>query len=397
MRVLVLSSVFPNTAQPTFGGFVRARAVEIARRCEVTVMAPVAWFPFNQVFRGPERTNIPRFERQEGLRVHHPRFFSAPGVLKSLDGLFYFLSLVRAVRRLRREFPFDVIDAHFAYPDGMAACLLGRLFRCPVTVTLRGTIVPLSRYRLRRLQIVWTLRQARGVIAVSRSLKDVAVSLGIDPEKIRVIPNGIDTDAFQPRPAAETRKALGLPADRAVVLSVGSLAPRKGHQRVLEALPDVLAKRPDVLYVVVGGPGVEGDTGPLLKRMIKDLGLTEHVWLVGARPHSEIPDWLSAAEVFCLASSNEGRANVVLEALASGVPVVATRVGGLDEVVQHAHNGYLVEPGDRDGLARALVSALDTGWDRTAIAADWRDCSWERTATEVLDELERVLSPKEGG
>lgn len=389
--MLVLSSVFPNAAQPTFGVFVRARAAEVARHSEVAVMAPVAWFPFNRLFRGCERTDIPRFERQDGLPVHHPRFFSVPGVLKFLDGLFYFLSLVPAVRRLRREFPFDVIDAHFAYPDGVAACLLGRLFRCPVTVTLRGTIVPLSRYRLRRRQIVWTLRRADGVIAVSQSLKDVAVSLGIAPEKIRVIPNGIDAAAFRPRPGAEARRALGLPADRTIVVSVGSLSPRKGHQRVIEALPDVSAKHPDVLYVVVGGPGVEGDTGPLLTRMIREQGLAEHVRLAGARPHSEIPDWLSAADVFCLASSNEGRANVLLEALACGVPVVATRVGGHAEVVRDAHNGFLVEVGDRDGLARALVAAMETDWDRASIAEEWREQTWARTAADVLDEFRTVL------
>ena len=393
MRILVISSVFPNPKQPTFGLFVRARVERLAREAEVRVLAPVAWFPFNRLFRGRERSGIVPQERQGTLIVEHPRFLSVPGVLKSLDGLLYFLSLVWRVRRLRREFAFDLIDAHFSYPDGMAAILLGRVLGCPVTVTLRGTIVPLSTHRLPRVQIRWTLRRAARIFSVSESLKTVAMSLGIPAEKIRVIPNGVDTEVFRPVSRSEARVALGLPPDRPLVVSVGILSQRKGHQRVLEALPAVLRRYPDLLYVIIGGPTSEGDTGPLLARLTQELGLDDHVRLVGPQPHDAIPRWLAAADLFCLATSNEGRANVVMEALACGVPVVTTRVGGNAEIVHHGENGLLVPLGDTAALRTALLTGLDRSWDRQAIAAPWQAQSWDRTSTEVLRELEAVIRP----
>ncbi len=391
MRILVLSSVFPNPSQPTLGVFVQARVERVARHCEIVVMAPVPWFPLNRLLRGKARSGIVRREHQGNLTVYHPRFLSVPGVLKCLDGLFYFLSLLPQIRRLRHEFPFDLIDAHFAYPDGMAAVILGRVFGCPVTVTLRGTIVPLARYRLRRSQIRWTLRAAARIFSVSDSLRELAVALGAPPEKIRVIPNGVDTETFRLASRGEARTALGLPAERPLLLSVGILTPRKGHQRVLEALPGVVHRHPDLLYVVVGGPSAEGDTGPLLARMTQALHLGDHVRLVGARPHEEIPRWLAAADLFCLATSNEGRANVLMEALACGVPVVTTRVGGNAEIVQDGRNGLLVPLGDAVALSRALVAGLGMDWDREGIAGPWRGQSWDRTAAAVLAEFGALI------
>jgi glycosyltransferase involved in cell wall biosynthesis len=394
VRILVLSSVFPNPKQLTFGSFVRERVVRMARHCDVVVVAPVPWFPMNRILRGATRSGIARREVQGNLTVHHPRAFSVPGVLKALDGLFYFLSVLPTVARIRRRFPFEVIDAHFVYPDGMAAWLLGRVFRCPVTVTLRGTIVPLSRFRLRRIQITSVLARVGLVFAVSESLKAAAVALGIPAAKIRVIPNGVDTAVFAPRPRAEARTELGLPADGPILLSVGALSPRKGHQRVIEVLPKLLAMYPRLLYVVVGTAGVEGNTGPLLERLIDKLGLRDHVRLAGGRPHEEIARWLAAADAFCLATSNEGRANVILEALACGVPVVTTDVGGNREVINDGTDGFLVPIGDSDALAGALLRALGTLWDHDSISRRGAARTWDRTVEDLVAEF-RALLPDE--
>lgn len=391
MRILVLSSVFPNAAQPTFGVFVRARVAEMARRSEVVVVAPVPWFPLNRLLRGRARSQVPAREIQGTLTVHHPRFLSVPGLFKCLDGVFCFLSILPHVWRLRRSFAFDLIDAHFTYPTGMAACLLGKVFRCPVSVTLRGTLVPLSRYWLRRPQLSWTLRRADRILSVSESLRDLALRLGAPPERTRVIPNGVDTATFAPGSRSEARAALGLPAQRPVLLSVGILSPRKGHQRVLAALPEVLRHYPDLLYVVVGGPSTEGDTGPLLRRTVEELGLADHVRLVGARPAEEVARWLAASDVFCLATSNEGRPNAVMEALACGVPVVTTRVGGNAEIIDEGRNGLLVPLHDPAALTRALITAFQTDWDHGAIASPWQARSWERTGGEVLHEFASLL------
>jgi glycosyltransferase involved in cell wall biosynthesis len=228
------------------------------------------------------------------------------------------------------------------------------------------------------------------VFSVSESLKQVAVSLGVPPDRIRVISNGVDTGLFHPGDRDAARARLGLPRDRTIVLSVASLSMRKGHQRVLEALPAVVRERSDLLYVAVGGATAEGDTGPLLKRLTVDLALDEHVRLVGARPHDEIPTWLQAADLFCLATSNEGRANVLIEALACGLPVVATSIPANAELVDHGRDGLLVPLGDTEALAAALLRAADSDWDRAAIARRAGSRSWSDSAAEVIAEFQEV-------
>ena len=391
MRILTLSTVFPNSNDPQFGIFVKERIKRAAEHCEVVVVAPVPWFPLNRLFRGAKCSAVPWYEIQDDIPVYHPKILSVPGVFKSFDGLFYFLSVLPLLRRLRREFSFDLIDAHFVYPDGLAACLLAKLFRCPITITLRGTIGKLSKYFLRRKQIQWALTTATRVFSVSRSLQQIAVELGCDPQKTRVIPNGIDGDVFRPLDQAEARNRLGLPLDRSVLLSVGALCERKGHHRILQILPRLLAADPRLFYVIVGGPGAEGDTGPLMRRLSVELGVEHHVRIVGARPHEEVADWLAAADVFCLATSNEGMANVLVEALACGVPVVTTHVGGNAELIEHGQNGLLVPLGDAEVLRDAMLKAVQKKWDRVGIARTMVGRSWEASAAQIVQEWRAAI------
>jgi glycosyltransferase involved in cell wall biosynthesis len=390
MRVLVLSSVFPNVKQPTLGVFIRERIRRVAGSCEVVVLAPVPWFPLNRVVRGARWVGIPSRESQDGMEVLHPRVFSVPGILKCLDGIFYAVSLAAYIYRLRRRFAFDVIDAHFAYPDGLGAVLLGRLFRRPVIITLRGSIVRLAGYPLHRPQLRYALRAATRVLSVSNSLKAVAVALGAPGEKIRVVPNGVDVERFRPLDRGKARATLHLPEDRTVLLSVGGLNEGKGHHRVVAVLPRLLKERPDLLYVIVGSERPSDTVRPLLNRLIAQAGLGDHVRIVGERPHDEIPLWLAAADVFCLATRSEGWANVLLEASACGRPVVATRVGGNAEVVSSAGLGILVPPGDDTALADAIAEALRRRWDPAVMVEHARRHSWATAVGAVLDELRGV-------
>jgi glycosyltransferase involved in cell wall biosynthesis len=387
MRVLVLSSVYPTAAMPLRGLFVHERTRHLATFCHVRAVAPIPWFPGNQWLRGANRSSAVRMEQPDALQVFHPRFLSVPRYAKSADGLLYFLSLLPFVARLRRTFPFDLIDAHFAYPDGFAGMLFARVFRVPVAVTLRGTEVPISRFRLRRGQIRYTLRHADRVLAVSDSLARLAAELGAPMDRIRVIPNGIDRGRFQPGPRPEARRRLGLPPDRPIIVSVGALAERKGHHRVLRAMQALVGDRPDLLLAIVGGGGSEGDVGPSLRRLTADLGLERHVLFAGPQPHERIPTWLQAANLFCLATANEGRPNVVLEALACGLPVVTTDVGGVAEIVRPGLDGLLVPLDDASALAKALGAALDHSWDSESMSARNSGRSWGRAAEEVYMEL----------
>ena len=391
MRVLVLSSVFPNGRDPLFGVFVKERIVRVAEHCQVIVVAPIPWFPFAGLIRRSHPRDVPRSEVIDKLQVYHPKFFSVPGLFKSLDGFFYFVSLWPLLRRLRREFPFELIDAHFVYPDGVGACLLGRWFGCPVTITLRGTIGKLAKFLLRRKQIQWALGTASRVFSVSRSLQEVALRLGCDPLKTRVVANGIDTEVFRPMDKVAARSRRGIPLDRAVVLSVGALCERKGHHRIIQVLPRLVADQPNLLLIVVGGPGAEGDMGAQLRQLSEQLKVEPNVRLVGTRPHAEIADWLAAADVFCLATSNEGMANVLVEALSCGIPVVTTRVGGNAELVQDGINGLLVPYGDGAALQKALLKALRKKWQRDIVSSTMKGRTWNAAAAQITQEWRALM------
>ena len=394
MKVLVLTTVFPNCKQPTLGTFVRERMFRVAKECELKVVAPVPWFPFAGYLKPNYRPIVPRNEIQQGIEVYHPRFFSVPGVLKCLDGFFFFLSLLSPLRRIRDDFDFDIIDAHFAYPEGLGAVLLARFFDRPVTITLRGTIVPLSKYLLRRVQIIYALRKATKVFSVSNSLKEKAVSLGIESSKILPIPNGVDTEKFFPMPKDEARHELGLPFDRKIIISVGGLVKRKGFHRVLAVLPEVTEKYKEILYVIVGGPTVEGDFGPELKKQVKELHLDGHVRFTCPLPHDQVRIWLNAADIFCLATSNEGWANVFFEAMACGKPVVATKVGGNKEVIKSRDYGILVDLDDQKQLKDAIIEALEKKWDHGKIIEYASENNWENVARKVLQEFKKIGDSK---
>ena len=393
LRVLVLSFTFPNAKQPALGVFVRERVRRLAAHCDVVVVAPVPWFPFNRLIRGEQWTGIAPVERQDSLDVRHPRFFCIPRYLKWLDGVLYAVSLVPFLRRLRRSFPFDVIDAHFAYPDGLAGTILGRIFRRPVVITLRGSIVRLATYPLHRPQLRLALRLAHRVLAVSESLKQTAVALGLASRKIRVIPNGVDTSRFFPMERSEARQALDLPKDARILLSVGGLNEGKGHHRIVAMLPALLAQYPELLYVIVGGARRADSLRPVIDGLIRDKVLQGHVLLAGERPHDEIPLWMAAADVFCLATRSEGWANVLLEAMACGRPVVTTRVGGNAEIVTSSSLGTLVPAGDDAAFTAALREALQRPWAPEALVAHARQHSWERASQDVLAELRGIAFP----
>lgn len=390
MRVLVVASTFPNASQPTRGVFVRERVRRLARRAEVTVVAPIPWFPGNRWIRR-DRAQVPWVEQQDGLTVYHPRFLSLPRYGKSLDGALYFASLVPFLRRLRRTFAFDVLDAHFAYPDGLAAVLLGRWFRRPVVVTLRGSVVRLARYRLHRPQLRWALGRATRLTAVADYLRQVAIDLGVPGERIRVIPNGVDSQRFAPADRADCRRACGLP-DRTILLTVAALYGWKGQHRVVDVLPELVREHPDLLYVMVGAPRPEEPRYvDDLRASARRLGLEDHILIVGPRPHSELPRWFNAADLFVLPTRSEGCPNVLLEALACALPVVASRVGGVPEIVRDGVDGILPPHGDRAALRNALLAALGTAWDRARLVERARSFDWSDTAEQALEELTEAL------
>jgi len=384
MRVLSLSTVFPNSQQPEHGVFVRQRLRHLAEFADVTVVAPVPYFPFATGRMANRPAGVESHRRDGTLEVWHPRFWSVPGLAKGFDGLLYAASVAGRVRALHRQQPFDLIDAHFAYPDGFAAVRLGARLGIPVSITLRGTLPDLMRRPSRRLALRAALEGADAVLSVSEGLRQDAIRLGIDGDRIAVVANGIDTKRFAPVDRDAARASLGLPLDRPIVVTVGALREVKGHHHLLEALARVRDRVPDVLGVFVGGASVSDDRSVWLRELSERLGLVDHVLWAGARPHEEIPRWLSSADLFVNASRREGCCNALLEAQACGLPVVATAVGGNPEIVRDPGLGELVPPGDPGQMAAALVRVLQRDWNAGAIRDAVADRSWEATARAVL-------------
>lgn len=393
-HIVVLSTLFPHPGQPNAGVFIRERMFRVAAQLPLLVVAPQPWFPLQRLIRRwrPHfRPSAPRQEVQHGIEVYHPCFFSVPGVLKSLDGLFMALACYRLMRQLRRAGRLDVIDAHFAYPDGDAATRLGRWLGVPVTITLRGTEPRHAADKLLRPRVTSALQGAAKVFSVADSLRRLAVGLGVPSERTLVVGNGVDADKFSPMDQAQARQQLGLPVDAQVLISVGGLCERKGFHRVIDCLPALREKLPRLHYLIVGGPSAEGDNSAALHQQVERLGLQECVHFLGAMPSAQLRLPLSAADVFVLATRNEGWANVFLEAMACGLPVVTTDVGGNAEVVCEPALGSIVPFGDQPALAGALAHAFVCVWDRTYIIHYARANSWESRVGILVHEFRQLV------
>ncbi len=385
-ELVVFSSLFPSAVRPGAGLFIRERMFRVARHRSLVVVSPQAWFPGQGLirrFRPGYRPAAPAMEIQQGITVHHPRFLALPGVLRRLDGWSMALATWGLMRRLRSEGA-RLIDAHFAYPDGEAATRLGRWLDLPVTLTLRGTEVPHSKNPVLRPRLVRTLGAATRIFSVSDSLRRLALELGASPDKTEVVGNGVDTDVFHPVDRAVARQKAGLPASAKVLISVGGLVERKGMHRVIDCLPGLLKAHPDLHYLIVGGASPEGDMRAELAAQADRLGVSSRVHFLGALPPAELKWPLSAADVFVLSTRNEGWANVFLEAMACGLPVISTDVGGNAEVVCRPELGTIVPFGDADALAGALDQALTVEWNRAAILAYAQDNQWDKRVAQLL-------------
>ena len=400
-RLLVYSSLFPFPADPNAGVFIRERMFRVGQHAPIVVVSPKAWSPFDGLirkFRPHFRPIAPRVEVQRGVTVFAPRFFSLPGMLKHWDSTFMALGSYFTVRELRREFGFDLIDAHFGYPDGHAASLLARWFKVPFTVTLRGSERTYAETPAFRTRIAAAVQKAAKVIGVSDSLRQLAVRLGALDDRTIAIGNAVDSHRFRPEDRAEARRRLGLNETEPVIISVGWLIERKGFHRVIEVLPALVERHPKLRYLIVGGATGADNMEAQLRQLVATLGLEDHVEFLGSMKPDDLKWPLTAADLFVLATRREGWANVFLEAMACGLPVVTTDVDGNPEVVCKPELGLIVPFGEASALQSAIDQALNTPWDKAAIRAYAEENSWDnRVATliGVFTNIAREPSPQD--
>ncbi len=381
-KVLVFTSLFPNKIKPDSGIFIKRRMLAYAKRnnCEIRVVAPVPYFP---KIRGLKKyahfSKIPQREIIDDVIVYHPRYPLIPKMSMPVHGKLIYYAVKGLIRKIYREFRFDVIDGHFIFPDCQAATQLGESFKVPVIVSARGSDIHQYIYfSLIRPQIIKTLKKSTKIISVCQALKDLMVGLGIKQNKISVIPNGVDTGLFYPLDKKSSKEKLGFGANTKMILSVGSLISLKGHDLTINAVSHLVKKNYNVQFCIIGN-GIKRQE---LERLIKELDLTDNVSLIGHVPNDKLTLWYNAADVFCLSSAREGWANVLTESLACGTPVVATNVFGALEIVKDDSTGILVKRTVGD-ITDGLITALNRQWNQGKISQETCERTWDVVAEEV--------------
>jgi glycosyltransferase involved in cell wall biosynthesis len=388
-RRLIVTSFFPRAGEPERGVFVLNLVKELRKRWGVDVVSP---WPYTPLIRRRLEARGQRDDVVEGIEVWRPRFLAWPGA-QLCNGLTYGAAVSRRLsERSRTERV--VIHGHCIYPDGVGVALASWRLGVPFLLTAHGSDINVySKKATLRPQIRWALRRARGVVAVSGPLRDAVLALtGAGGPPVRHIPcAGFDPAVFAPRPRDEARRRLALPADARVVLFVGHLVHIKGLDVLLEAWARWVGGqsrgRSDLLVLLGTGPEREA-----LERRVARLGLGERVQFKGAVPHSEVPTWLAASDLLCLPSRNEGTPNVVVEALASGRPVVASPVGGVPDLVRDGENGLFATPQDPAALEAALRAALEREWSPVGLRESVAHLTWEALAGQDARFAEECLA-----
>ena len=391
LRVMVFSTLYPSAARPRHGVFVETRLQQLlgTDAIDARVVAPVPWFPSTHARFGAYAA-LARTQRDEvlnGVRVLHPRYPLPPRVGMTVAPVLLALGAIGAVRRLRAEgFDFDLIDAHYFYPDGVAAALLATWCERPFVVTARGSdLNVIANHHLPRSMMQWAARRAAANIAVSQALADIIHGWGIDREHVHVLRNGVDAQRFRPMDRREARQQLGI-VGGPVLAIVGNLVAVKRHRFALETLAALTPEHPRAQLLVVGDGPLRAD----LQACAAALGIAARVHFAGTRPQSELPIWYSAADLLLLPSEFEGWPNVALEAMACGTPVVASRVGGLPEIVTRPDVGLLVDPNDPTAFVDATHQLLSRSAARTVVRAYAESMGWKPTTSALIDLFCRV-------
>ena len=393
IRLLVFTSLYPNAAQPRHGVFVEERLRHLigSGRIAATVVAPVPWFPFQSPLFGAYSTfaSVPEKEERYGIRILHPRYPMIPKLGMSITPFLMYRALLPVLRRLIVEgADFDLIDAHYFYPDGVTAARLGEAMGKPVVITARGTDVTwIPRYRRPRRQIQWAAERAAAIVAVSQALKGSVESMGVNPDRITVLRNGVDLERFRPRDRTAIRAKLGLKGP--VWLTVGNLVELKGVHLAIEALAGV----PDATLLIAGN----GPEEHKLRGLVERLGLGMRVRFLGTIPHAELCEYYNSADAMMLASSREGMPNVVLEAMACGTPVVATAVGGTPELIVAPEAGELMRERSPEALVLAWNKMRAGNPDRVSTRKFAERLGWQSVIEAQCALYAQVLAAAGGG
>lgn len=384
LRVLTLSTLFPDSSRPRFGPFVERQTIELAAHPDVDlrVVAPLGLppWPLNRFGRYAALSALPREEDWKGITLYRPRFQHRPGGGGGLDADAMSKALLPFLQVLRAAFPFDVIDAEFFFPDGPAAVRLGEALGVPVSIKARGSDIHYwGRQPETREQVIGAGNGAAGLLAVSEALKADMIALGLPEGKIRTHYTGVDLETFALRDRAQARQELGIAGQ--LMVCIGNLLERKGQNILIDALPQL----PGVTLALIGTGPARADLEVRARRR----QVAGRVIFTGSLPQTEIAHWLAAADAMALASASEGLANVWVESLACGTPVVTTDVGGAREVISGPDAGLLVAA-DPNAFADGIRSLCLNPKPQAAVRAFAEKFTWAANTAALYDHLNAI-------
>lgn len=387
MKILTYTTLYPNDVQFRHGIFTEQRLRHLLEQkpVQAKVVAPVPWFPSSAKCFGAyaDFARVCRQEQRHGIDIYHPRYPVIPKIGMNLTPALMAAATLPTVKRLMADgYDFDAMDVHYFYPDGVAAAMIAKAIKKPLVISALGTDISLvPNYTWPRKMLLWAAREAGQIITVCEALRQEMIRLGVDGEKIHTLRNGVDLQLFHPQDRTLLRKSLGL--TKPTLLSVGHLIERKGHYLIIDAMQQL----PGYELLIAG----DGEDMAALQAQVARLNLTDRVRFLGALTHQQLAEVYSASDALVLASSREGWANVLLEAMACGTPVVGTAIWGTPEVLRTPESGVLVQERSANGIAEGVRTLFAHYPDRQATRRYAEGFSWDETVDGVYATLQNLL------
>jgi len=388
------TSIFPNNTNTVLGSFNFERMKAISKVETIKVVSPVPYFPTAKALKYFKKwssySRVKKKDVLEDVEVYYPRVLVIPKICSILNGYLYRLSFDRTLRSIYEDYKFDIIDAHYLWPDSYAAIKFGLKMKVPVCVTAHGSDINIIPKNARiKTRILETLNKADKVFCVSNALREKAKEMGANINKIEVLTNGVDVTIFKRQDRNEARKELGLNIKDKIILCIGSLVPVKDHSLLIDGIYNIKKKntQKNIKAIFIG----DGCLKKSIEKKIKDYNLNGIISLKGSIPHDKLNTWLSAADLLCLTSINEGWPTVLFEAWSCGIPVVSTKAGGVQEALCDEKYGLLINKRTPENVASTIEKALEIKWNRISMIEYAKRNTWEKKVEKVVYEFGKIL------
>lgn len=364
--LVILTNLYPLPWEPNRATFNKQQFELLKSDFELSILIPI---PFSEWFK-----RLKMIKQTDNIR--YVPYFYLPKIGRRFYSVFMFLSILIHSGLWLKKRKADSIMASWAFPEAVAASWLSRVYKTKFFFKVHGSDINLhGKVAARAKQILSAGKNAQGILSVSRALANELTGIGVNPEKIQVIYNGVNHEKFG--------QSYPVTYKSPYILFIGNLKHDKGVMELIEGFNKVKNQYPD-LHLIFAGSGVMQNA---ITEFANTQNISDRVTLLGNINHDELPAWLSNASALCLPSYNEGVPNVVLESMAAGTPVLATNVGGIPEILNEEVCGKLIIPKNSNAVAKGLNELLDQSWSREKIKQHALQFTWQKNKKQLLQML----------